>query len=151
MLKKFLFTALLAIAAVANSLSVGSDVSNISIKDQFEKTNPISAETKTILFASDKDTSDLLKEYLLSKEGDILTANNAIYVADISGMPSLITKFFALPKMKKYPFSVMLLDDSNKEFFAKEEGKIIVYTLDNLKVTEMKTISTVKELEEIIK
>ena len=151
MLKKFLFAALLAVGAFANSLSVGSDVSNVTIKDQFEKSNTISAETKTILFASDKDSSDLLKEYLLSKEGDILTANNAIYVADISGMPSLISKFIALPKMKKYPFSIMLLDDSNKDFFGKEEGKIIVYTLDNLKVTEIKTITTVKELENIIK
>ena len=125
MLKKFLFAALLAVGAFANSLSVGSDVSNVTIKDQFEKTNTISAETNTILFASDKDMSDILKEYLLSKEGDILTKNNAIYVADISGMPSLISKFIALPKMKKYPFSVMLLDDSNKELFAKEEGKIV--------------------------
>ena len=151
MIKKFLLVALLTAGAFADSLSVGSNVSNISIKDQFEKTNSISAETKTILFASDKDSSDLLKEYLLSKEGDILTANKAIYVADISGMPSLISKFIALPKMKKYPFSIMLLDDTNKDFFGKEEGKIIVYTLDNLKVTEMKTISTVKELEEVIK
>ena len=151
MLKKLIFTALLALGAFANSLSVGSDVSQIKIKNQFDAINPISAETKTILFASDKATSDILKEYLLSKEGDILSKNNALYVADISGMPSLISKFIALPKMKKYPFSVMLLDDTNKDFFGKEEGKIIVYSLDNLKITEMKSISTAKELEEIIK
>lgn len=151
MLKKLIFTALLALGAFANSLSVGSDVSQIKIKNQFDAINSIAAETKTILFASDKATSDILKEYLLSKEGDILTKNNALYVADISGMPSLISKFIALPKMKKYPFSVMLLDDTNKDFFGKEEGKIIVYSLDNLKITEMKSISTAKELEEIIK
>ena len=151
MLKKLIFTALLALGAFANSLSVGSDVSQIKIKNQFDAINPIAAETKTILFASDKATSDILKEYLLSKEGDILTKNNALYVGDISGMPSLISKFIALPKMKKYPFSVMLLDDTNKDFFGKEEGKIIVYSLDNLKITEMKSISTAKELEEIIK
>lgn len=151
MLKKLIFTALLALGAFANSLSVGSDVSQIKIKNQFDAINPIAAETKTILFASDKATSDILKEYLLSKEGDILTKNNALYVADISGMPSLISKFIALPKMKKYPFSVMLLDDTNKDFFGKEEGKIIVYSLDNLKITGMKSISTAKELEEIIK
>mgnify|MGYP006351434237 CR=1 FL=1 len=120
MLKKLIFTALLALGAFANSLSVGSDVSQIKIKNQVDAINPIAAETKTILFASDKATSDILKEYLLSKEGDILTKNNALYVADISGMPSLISKFIALPKMKKYPFSVMLLDDTNKDFFGKE-------------------------------
>ena len=66
-------------------------------------------------------------------------------------MPSLITKFFALPKMKKYPFSVMLLDDTNKGNFVKEEGKIIVYTLDNLKVLDKRSITTAEELAEIIK
>ena len=45
----------------------------------------------------------------------------------------------------------MLLDDTNKDYFAKQEGKIIVYTLDNAKVTQISTISTAKELEEIIK
>lgn len=151
MIKKLIFTVLLALGAFANSLTVGSDVSSITIKDQFEKINTIAPNTKTILFASDKETSDILKEYLLSKEGDILTKNNAVYVADISGMPSLITKFFALPKMQKYPFQVMLLDDTNKAFFEKQEGKIIVYTLNDLKVTQKKTISTAKEIEELIK
>ena len=151
MIKKLIFTAILALSAVANSFTVGDTVPDITINDQFEKAHKIDANVKTVLFASDKDASDILKEYLLSKEGDVLTANNAIYVADISGMPSLITKFFALPKMKKYPFSVMLLDDTNKENFVKEEGKIIVYTLDNLKVTDKKSITTAEELAEIIK
>ena len=151
MIKKLIFTAILALNAAANSFSVGDTVPDITINDQFEKAHKIYANVKTVLFASDKDASDILKEYLLSKEGDILTANNAIYVADISGMPSLITKFFALPKMKKYPFSVMLLDDTNKGNFVKEEGKIIVYTLDNLKVLDKRSITTAEELAEIIK
>ncbi|RXJ85005.1 hypothetical protein [Arcobacter cloacae] len=151
MIKKFLFTALLSLSAIASSLTVDSQVPAIKIKDQFEKEHTIDANVKTILFASDKGTSDILKEYLLSKDADILTKNNAVYVADISGMPSLISKFVALPKMKKYPFSVLLLDDTNKDNFSKEEGKIIVYTLDNSKVTNIAKISTKEELEAIIK
>ncbi|MDD3007311.1 MAG: hypothetical protein PHQ70_00445 [Arcobacter sp.] len=151
MIKKFLFTVLLGLSAIASSLTIDSEVPAIKIKDQFEKEHTIDANVKTILFASDKGTSDILKDYLLSKDADILTKNNAIYVADISGMPSLISKFVALPKMKKYPFSVLLLDDTNKDNFSKEEGKIIVYTLDNSKVTNIAKISTKEELEAIIK
>ena len=151
MIRKFLFTALLGLSAIASSLTIDSQVPAIKIKDQFEKEHTIDANVKTILFASDKGTSDILKEYLLSKDADILTKNNAVYVADISGMPSLISKFVALPKMKKYPFSVLLLDDTNKDNFSKEEGKIIVYTLDNSKVTNIAKISTKEELEAIIK
>ncbi|CAM3482528.1 hypothetical protein [Arcobacter aquimarinus] len=151
MIRKFLFTALLGLSAIASSLTIDSQVPAIKIKDQFEKEHTIDANVKTILFASDKGTSDILKEYLLSKDADILTKNNAVYVADISGMPSLISKFIALPKMKKYPFSVLLLDDTNKDNFSKEEGKIIVYTLDNSKVTNIAKITTKEELEAIIK
>lgn len=153
MLKKLLLTAFLALGLSAASLEVDSNIENITIKDQFEKEHKLGANVKTILFASDKGTSDLLKDYLLplSENKNILEENGAVYVADISGMPSLISKFIALPKMKKYPFSVMLLDDSNKDNFTKEDGKIIVYSIEDGKVSKIEKISTSEELANIIK
>src|SRR5574344_453142 len=153
MFKKLLLTAFLALGLSAASLEVDSNIENITIKDQFEKEHKLDANVKTILFASDKGTSDLLRDYLLplSENKNILEENGAVYVADISGMPSLISKFIALPKMKKYPFSVMLLDDTNKDNFVKEDGKIIVYSLENGKVVKVDKISTKEELAKFIK
>ena len=153
MIKKLLLTIFLGVVAFANPLAVDSTVSELKIKDQFEKEHTLNANIKTILFASDKATSDMLRDYLLplSEKENILEKNNAVYIADISGMPSLISKYIALPKMKKYPFSILLLDDTNKENFVKEEGKIIVYTLENSKVTNISKISKKEELETIIK
>ncbi|MCG3688644.1 hypothetical protein ACOTWJ_04570 [Aliarcobacter butzleri] len=153
MIKKLLLTIFLGVVSFANPLAVDSTVSELKIKDQFEKEHTLNANIKTILFASDKATSDMLRDYLLplSEKENILEKNNAVYIADISGMPSLISKYIALPKMKKYPFSILLLDDTNKDNFTKEDGKIIVYTLDNLKVTNITKISTPQELANIIK
>ncbi len=153
MIKKLLLTIFLAVVAFANPLAVDSTVSELKIKDQFEKEHTLNGNIKTILFASDKATSDMIRDYLLplSEKENILEKNNAVYIADISGMPSLISKYIALPKMKKYPFSILLLDDTNKDNFTKEDGKIIVYTLDNLKVTNITKISTPQELANIIK
>ena len=153
MIKKLLLTIFLGVVAFAYPLAVDSTVSELKIKDQFEKEHTLNANIKTILFASDKATSDMLRDYLLplSEKENILEKNNAVYIADISGMPSLISKYIALPKMKKYPFSILLLDDTNKDNFTKEDGKIIVYTLDNLKVTNITKISTPQELANIIK
>ncbi len=153
MFKKLLLTAFLALGLSAASLEVDSNIEDITIKDQFEKEHKLDANIKTILFASDKGTSDLLRDYLLplSENKNILEENGAVYVADISGMPSLISKFIALPKMKKYPFSVMLLDDSNKDNFTKEDGKIIVYSIEDGKVSKIEKISTSEELANIIK
>ena len=153
MIKKLLLTIFLGVVAFANPLAVDSTVSELKIKDQFEKEHTIGANVKTILFASDKKTSDMLRDYLLpiSEKENVLEKNGAVYVADISGMPSLISKFIALPKMKKYPFSILLLDDTNKANFAKEDGKIIVYSLEAGKVVKIDKISTKEELANIIK
>lgn len=153
MFKKLLLATFLALGLNAAPLNIDSVVENLQIKDQHEKVQTIDNNTKLILFASDKNTSDLLRDYLLplSQNENILEKNSAVYVADISGMPSLISKFIALPKMKKYPFSILLLDDTNKELFTKEDGKIIVYSLEDGKVTKIEKISTTDELANIIK
>ena len=153
MLKKLLLATFLALGLNAASLNVDSTVNDIKIKDQFEKEHTIGTNVKTILFASDKKTSDMLRDYLLpiSEKENIIEKNGAVYVADISGMPSLISKFIALPKMKKYPFSILLLDDTNKANFTKEDGKIIVYSLEAGKVVKIDKISTKEELANIIK
>lgn len=151
MMKKLLITVIIAFGLHAAPIEMGTKIDNLEIVDQFEKLHKIGEDTKLILFASDKETSDILKDYLLSKKENILEKNSAVYVADISGMPSIISKFIALPKMKKYPFSILLLDENSKELFTKEDGKIIVYDLENLEVKNIRKISTSKELEEIIK
>lgn len=153
MLKKIVLATLLALGLNAAPLAVDSVVDNLKIKDQNEVEKVIDTNVKTILFASDKSTSDMLRDYLLplSEKENILEKNSAVYVADISGMPSLISKFIALPKMKKYPFSVLLLDDINKDNFVKEDGKIIVYSLENGKVVKIDKISTKEELAKFIK
>jgi hypothetical protein len=153
MIKKLLLTTFLVLGLNAAPLAVDSEIANLQIKDQHEALKTIDSSVKTILFASDKKTSDMLRDYLLplSEKENVLEKNAAVYVADISGMPSLISKFIALPKMKKYPFSILLLDDTNKDNFTKEDGKIIVYSLEAGKVTKIEKISTNEELANIIK
>ena len=153
MFKKIVLATLLALGLNAASLNIDSSIVDIKIKDQFDKVHTLNSDVKTILFASDKGTSDMLRDYLLplSEKENVLEKNGAVYVADISGMPSLISKFIALPKMKKYPFSILLLDDSNKENFVKEDGKIIVYSVVDGKITNIEKISSKEELSNIIK
>ncbi|OCL84799.1 hypothetical protein [Arcobacter porcinus] len=152
-MKKLLILALLALGLNANPLTIDSNIDGIKIKDQFEKEHILDTNIKTVLFASDKGTSDIIKDYLLSisEKENILDRNSAVYVADISGMPSIISKFIALPKMKKYPFPILLLDDSNKSNFTKEDGKIIVYSILDGKVSNIEKISTKEELANYIK
>ncbi len=150
-MKKVLFSALLLVATFANALSIGDSTPTFAINDQFEKAHTIAADTKTILVAADKDTSEILRDYFLTKEKGFLEANKAYYVADISGMPSLIAKFFALPKMKKYPFSILLVDENQTKEFTKKEGNITVYSVNNGKISDVKYIKNAEELAGLFK
>lgn len=146
MIKKFLFTIFLGLSAFANSLTVGSELPALTVKDQFDKEFTIDAKVKTVIFSATKEESNVIKEFLAAKDKDYLTNNNIAYVADITGMPSLISKFIAIPKMKDYAFSILLIDEDNKALFPVEEDKISIITLENSKVTNIKFIKTTEEL-----
>ena len=146
MIKKFLFTIFLGLSAFANSLTVGSELPVLTVKDQFEKESTIDSKIKTVIFSATKEESNTIKEFLAAKEKDYLTNNNIAYVADITGMPSLISKFFAIPKMKDYNFSILLIDEDNKALFPVEQDKITIMTLENSKITSIKFIKTAQDL-----
>ena len=150
-MKKILFSALLFIATFANALNIGDTTPTFEIKDQFEKMHKISADAKTILVAESRGTSVIVREYLLSKDTKFLETNKAHYIADISGMPSLISKFIALPKMKKYPFSILLVNEEQAKSFSTKEDKITVYTVTDGKVSNVKYIETAEELAAVFK
>ena len=149
--KKIIFSALLLLATFANALNIGDATPTFEIKDQFEKMHKISADAKTILVAESRSTSVIVREYLLTKDTNFLVNNKAHYIADISGMPSLISKWIALPKMKKYPFSILLVNEEQAKSFSTKEDEITVYTVNNGKVSDVKYIKTTEELAAIFK
>ena len=151
MIKKLLFTILLGLSAFANTLTVGSNIPTLTIKDQFEKDNIVDENIKTIIFAATKTENTTIKEFLQLKDKELLATNKAVYIADITGMPSLITKFVAMPKMKNYSFSILLIDEANKTLFPIKEDMISIISLENGKVTDIKYIKTAAELAEILK
>jgi len=150
-MKKLLFSVLLFVATFANALNIGDSTPTFEIKDQFEKMHKISADAKTILVAESRSTSVIVREYLLTKDTNFLETNKAHYIADISGMPSLISKFIALPKMKKYPFSILLVDEEQSKSFTAKDDKITVYTISDGKVSDIKFIETAEELAAVFK
>ena len=150
-MKKILFVAALLIATFANALNIGDSTPAFQIQDQFEKKQTIKADAKNIIVAGDRDASEVIRDYLLKKEKGFLESKNSYYVADISGMPSLITKFFALPKMRDYPFSILLVDEEQSKSFTKKEGQITVYSVENGKVSNVKYITTAEELDAVFK
>ena len=133
-----------ATAALTMGLSLaapyaqGSKVEPFTAKDQHE--NPFTlkpAETKFLLVSHDMETGKKANAALNALGKDYLVSKNAVYVANIHGMPG-IGRMFAMPKMKKYVHRIILGDDANLiAKFPEEKGKVTVLKLSGGKVSSV--------------
>jgi len=142
MIKKVLLVAIFATALFSNSFNVDSNIGSFQLADQFEKKHTVNSDTETIIFSAEKDTSAGLNEFLSTKEKGFLEKNNAVFIADISGMPSIISYLFALPKMKKYNYNVLLIENEDDKRFLQKENKLTVYALKNGVISSVQYIET---------
>ena len=100
-----IFCSLTAFAASeAKLLSIGDKLSLPKLTDQFEQSQLLLPETVWIIFSHDMDSSKIAKAALENQDKASLSEANIQYYADISGMPWLISRFIAIPKMKKLPY-----------------------------------------------
>lgn len=142
MIKKIVLLIVFATLLFSNSFELNKNINSFSLVDQFDRVHTIHSDIKTILVSFEKGTGADVNKFLAGKNPDFLQKNNAVFIANISGMPSFITKMFALPKMKKYKHSILLIyDESDKRFLQKEE-KTTLYRLEN---GVIKNISYIEE------
>jgi hypothetical protein len=151
-MKKLFLLALLSISLFASSIKVGDNFPAISYKDQFDTSHVLKASTKVLIIAFTRDGGNIVKDALTPKGDGFLESINALYLADISGMPSIISSFFAIPKMKKYPFKILLeKDNSLQDKYPYSEDKVTIIKLNNQKVESIEYIATKDELLEKLK
>ncbi len=139
-------------ANATNGLNIGSHVSFV-LPDQFDKSHKVDNNAKILIFSFAKATGHTIKGFLTKQPKDYLPTRDAFFIADISPMPTIIRNTFALPDLKKSPFSVLLIYDENiakKIKNDKEADKITIATLKDGVITSIKYISTEKELETIL-
>ncbi|ADG94773.1 conserved hypothetical protein [Arcobacter nitrofigilis DSM 7299] len=129
MLKKLLLLPLFAIILYANSFEVNQNIGTFSLPNQFDKKQTIDSSITTILVSFEKGTGKDVNQFLASKDKDFLKNHHAVFIANISGMPSIITRMFALPKMRDYKHSVLLIYDDDDKRFVSQEGKTTLYKL----------------------
>lgn len=139
-------------AAGAENAEVGKPFPPYTVQDAFEQTNVLQKTTRFVIVASEKSVSEKVNEWLKTKAQDFLPRHTTEYVSDITPMPGIITELFARPKMKKYPFKILLARD---ERFAKtypsQPGKIALFVLDDQQVLkELQYFTTPAEVEKAI-
>jgi hypothetical protein len=148
--KLFLFLVLSALALNADFLNVSSSITKLN---EFKYETPqgneikIPKDVKLILVSFEKDTGALVNEYLNAQSPNYLQKHNSIFIADINKMPSVITKMFALPKLRKYKHPIYINYD--EKFEQSVLGKEEMVTLLHVENSLIKNISFIKTKEEL--
>jgi hypothetical protein len=129
------------------AVTEGSVFPQIPLKDQFDKDMAAGSETTWVLFSREKEVSAMIHGVLQSQK--TLIGTRGVYVADISAMPSLVTRLFALPKMRKYPYSVALdRDGAFTKLWPIQGNAATFFKLQNGRV---ETIHYIKNAEDLMK
>lgn len=150
-MKKVIVFALLALSLFGAPYKTGQSVMPLDLEDQFGKRTTLKAMPKTLIMAFEKGTGATVNEYLTTQDKGYLKKNNAAFVADISQMPNFITEAFALPKMRKYAHTVLLIRDEEQGLkFPAQEEKITVMKFRGNFLTRIEFVSTATELKQAI-
>jgi hypothetical protein len=151
-MKKILLLAIFAVSLFASDIKIGDTFPNFSYEDQFKAKHTLQDSTKIIIIAFTRDGGNVVRDALSDKEKGFLESKEALYIADISGMPSFISSFFAIPKMKKYPFNILLeKENSLLKVYPNKAEKVTIIKLTNKKIDSIEYISTSNELLKSLK
>lgn len=107
------FAALAGTAVCADTVKPGDAMPALGLRDQHDEVGVIDEQTRLVLFTKDMGSSDYVEAALAEGGAAKLADAKAVFVADISRMPGVITRWFALPAMRKRPYR-MLLDRDGK-------------------------------------
>jgi hypothetical protein len=102
---------LLCVPVRAAPLAVGDAVPVISAKDQNGKEFTFTNGLQFLLVSTDMACGKFANQKLAEQGADFLGKNQAAYLLDIHTMPA-IARSFALPKMRKYPLRIILVESA---------------------------------------
>ncbi|NCO01870.1 MAG: hypothetical protein GW906_08585 [Epsilonproteobacteria bacterium] len=140
--------------AVEAKLVVNQTLAGVQLNDQFGKPHTIEADTKKVIFVFSKANGHACNEFFATKSTTYLQENKAVFVADFSAAPSLIRSMFIMPGLKDFNHTILVIDNKNSSAAYKTEENsenIVVASLENLVITEIKYLTTTQELEKELK
>jgi len=145
---------LLAAAALMFAGTLQAEPTNIqklSFKTQHGTPVKLHAGLRTIIFAHDMSSKDIVDEAISDKAKGYLEQHNAAFVANISDMPRIIARMFAYPAMRKENYDIWLDEMGTQTTdWDQAEDKVTVYSLNNLTISTVELVDSPQQLMDII-
>ena len=109
-----------------------------TLEDQHGNEHTLDASVRAILYSRDRKGGFVMTRSMEGRDGDFLGERGVLYINDISSMPTYAATLFALPKMRRRPYLILL--DRTSEItasFPDQEGNASLIHLDDMKIREV--------------
>lgn len=137
-----------AAPASGEPYTVGSSIDPLVLADQHGVEHPVDAATRGVLLSRDMDGGGFVREALASEGAAQLERAGAVYIADVSGMPGLIRRMFAIPRMRQRGYPVLLdVEGVSTARFPAESGKASWIRLEGLRIAEVRFLASTEEVK----
>jgi len=131
--------------------AVGDELPALTLEDQHGQAHTLGATTRIVVFGRDMDAGKVIKATLAEEGASLLEAAGAVYVADISAMPGLISRLFAIPAMRKRAYTMWLdRDGESTARFPAAPGQATVIHLDGRRITRIDQTSSAEDLRQML-
>jgi hypothetical protein len=150
-MNSIILIAIFSFTFLLSEIKINDDFHDFKHIDQFDKLHTITDNTKMLIFTFKKNASHIVNNFLDTKKPNFLDDNKALYIVNVSSMPTII-KWFVLPLLTNYDFPIISLDDENMAKKYKNEEKIesiMIVMLKNKKVDSIKYIDNINNLQKI--
>ena len=150
-MKKTLIALTLAFAlplcTLAGPIEPGRPLPALRLKNQHGQAWQVPASTRLVVFAADRKASNLVMTVLGPLHQGFLASRHAVYLADMSQMPGLITRTFALPSLREQPFEVgVSLDETLLAGWPRQTDAVTLIGLEAGRVTHFQYASSEAQL-----
>ena len=115
-MKSLVVTTLILVASIASAepLAVGSTLPRTELPDQHGEVRVIDDSVRVVVFSRDMDAGKVVRAAVEKAGPDLFDRNGAVYVVNITGMPTIIRSLFALPAMRRRPYRILVDADGAK-------------------------------------
>ena len=141
------------IATTEAKIAVGKSLTNLSLKDQFDKVHTLGATTSKVVLALDKESAHICNDFFITQTPEYLSEHNTQFIADVSAAPSLIRSMFIMPGLRDFKHTVLILDDKAEAASFRsglDSTKIIIAHIKDGTITSLQTLASAQELQEAI-
>ncbi|MDH4611150.1 FAD/FMN-containing dehydrogenase [Pseudomonas sp. BN102] len=135
----FLGLILSLLATLGQALETGERLAPWTLLDQYEQPYSLDDGVQVLLVARSMEGGKLVNAALEGQPKGYLEARHAVFVADISRMPALVSSLFAVPAMRDYNYRVLLDRESHVvSRYPGDESRVLWLRLEQGRLLEQR-------------